>query len=233
MTKIITIDGPSGSGKSSVANYIAKVLKFKHLNSGYIYRSLAYALLDKFGLPDGENTELDLDSKGLSEEINYFFDKLSFKFDKQNFQVYLDKKLINPFLDSVLINKVVPHISRLEDVRNRVKSIQRGLAQKYDLVAEGRDCGTEVFPDANVKIYFTASVEARAERVFSRVFVLDKTVSLESIKKVIAAKDYVDEHRVVGALKPATEAIVFDSTNYDLIASVKVLITIICANLNH
>ena len=233
MAKVITIDGPSGSGKSSVANYIAKVLKFKHLNSGYIYRSVAYALLDKFRLLDAEDAELDLESIDLTEEATSFFDKLSFKFEKQNFQVFLDKKFINPFLDSVLINKVVPRISKLEAVRDRVKIIQRTLAQKHDLVAEGRDCGTEVFPDANVKIYFTASVGARAERVFSRVSILDKSASLESIKSVVAAKDYADKHRVVGALKPATEAIVFDSTNYDLIASVKLLITIISSKLNH
>lgn len=203
----IAIDGHSGSGKSAFAKGIAKALGFYHLNTGDIYRALACAYKDKgYGNVTPEN-------------ISQFIEKIDIKveFEDKKQVVYIDGKQYTASLRLEEISALSSKISPFKDLRAKVLQVQREFASKNNVVMEGRDIGSVVLPNANVKIFLTADVRARAERRYKELSPEDKAqTSLEEVMQDLKERDYRDENREVAPLCVATGAVVLDNSNINL-----------------
>lgn len=200
----IAIDGHAGSGKSSVAEGLANRLGFKLLNTGEIYRSLACRYYDEnWGEPSEEKLE-----KLLANLI------VEIRFEGKKQFVYVDEICYKNRLRDEEISELASQISVFKTVRDKILYIQRDFAQKYDCILEGRDIQTVVLPNADVKIFLTASQEVRAKRRYYQL--KDNTLTYEHILEDLKNRDWRDEHREIAPLKPAKDAIIIDNTDIDL-----------------
>lgn len=200
----ITIDGPAGAGKSTAASLVAKKLKFYSLNVGEIYRAITYKYL-AIGSPKLET----------EEDITYLLSTLSIKvkYIDSVQHTFSDGKDITKELHTQPINNVVSIVSPHPRIRQYVIKIQREIAQNNNIVADGRDVGTNVLPDAKFKFYLTASVQVRAKR---RLLELlqdgDKTATYAQIEKELIKRDEDDTKREHGKLKMAEDAVLVDTS---------------------
>ena len=194
---IIAIDGPAGVGKSTVAHRIAEQFGFQFLNSGNFYRCVAfYALKNKIS-PE--------DSAALIETAEHL------PLTLQNGVFYIDGENIEPYLHTHEIDEIVAPISAVPGVRAAVNALIRRLYRNTDLVCEGRDMTTVVFPEAEVKIFLDASPEVRADRRFRQHGENDYGTVLSAIKK----RDHVDMNKPIGNLKIADDALYIDTSEMD------------------
>lgn len=200
---ILTLDGPSGSGKGTVSIKLASQLKWHLLPSGLIYRALAIAVKDnKLAITDEKDIAL------LALKL-----KLAFNFDELATIVLLNGKNITPFIYSEEVGTVASLISSYPLVRAALLERQRQFCSFPGLVAEGRDMGTIVFPEAAYKVYLTAQPEIRAERRYKQLKEEGKDVRLERILAETKARDARDENRSLAPLVKADDALSIDSTN--------------------
>ncbi len=199
---IVAIDGPSGAGKSTLAKGIAKELGFTYLDTGAMYRALALKVLrqqldgsekEKIG-PLVAATEIDL--------IEH----------DGNLEVVLDGVNVSGLIRTPEVSQMASKISALERVRQRLLELQRAVAERGSVVAEGRDIGTVVFPRAEVKIYIDASVEERARRRFKELQVASRKVTLEDTLREIEERDKRDSERDLAPLRKADDALAIDSS---------------------
>ena len=199
----IAIDGPASSGKSTVAKIIAKNLGYTYLDTGAMYRSATYLALQN----------------GLTEEnVPEILDQLSqnpISFGKAadgSPKVYVgDVDITHPIRD----NQVTNNVSWVAAIQELVSQQQR-IAQEGGIIMDGRDIGTVVLPDAELKIFMIASVDERAERRYKENIEKGIPADLETLKKEIAERDYKDSHREVSPLRPAEDAITFDTTGVSI-----------------
>jgi len=202
---VITIDGPSGSGKGTVSMMLANKLAWNLLDSGSIYRVLALAVLQK---------KIDLDDdtiiSTLAKELPLRFTK-----SKGKLHIWLDNVEISSAIRTEECGNVASIISSLKNVRLALLSKQRDFLKPPGLVADGRDMGTEVFPHAEVKIFLDASAEIRAKRRFLQLKDKGHNVNLNSLVEDIKRRDERDRNRVVAPLRPATDAIVINTSKLD------------------
>ena len=203
MSKItIAIDGPAGSGKSTLAKMVAERLGFIYLDTGAMYRAITHLALKK-GIVDDE----DAVSKfviGLN---------VSLKFEHNITRVFVNDEELTDYIRTPEVNAKVSEISRMPAVRNELVRMQQQMGNKGNIVAEGRDTTTVVFPDAELKIYMTASLEVRAER--RRLELQEKGVEV-NIKEVIenlSKRDQIDSSRQDSPLKKADGAIEVDTSH--------------------
>ncbi len=197
----IAIDGHVCSGKSTLARALARKLGYHVLDTGAIYRGLACAYRDR-GL-----TQIN------EEEIKRFVDTVNVKvaFDGQVQRVIVNDKDYTPSLREEEISILSSKISPYPYLREKVLSIQRDFAKKYNCILEGRDIGTVVLPDADVKFFVTARPEIRAKRRAEQLN--DKSITFEQVLKDLEERDYKDKHRAVAPLKVAPDAIVIDTSD--------------------
>ena len=201
----ITIDGPAGAGKSTVAKKTAEVLKFKSLNVGQIYRGIAYKYLINTP-PLTNETEIDDFVKSLDVIIRYD--------DDNNQHTFVDCVDVTVYLHEPRINQIVSLISPYKQVRSFVIKIQRELASRYNIVVEGRDVGTNVLPDAQFKFFITADVNARALRRFKELINGgQQNIEYNKVIEEIIERDEHDTHRVNGAMRIPNGAYIVDTTN--------------------
>ncbi|KXT77061.1 Cytidylate kinase [Streptococcus sp. DD10] len=199
----IAIDGPASSGKSTVAKIVAKELGYTYLDTGAMYRAATYLAL---------NNEIDLDDEsGIIHQLVEF--PISFGRDEQGQQLVFvgDVDVTHPIRD----NQVTQHVSTvaaLPLVREKLVEMQQMIAHQGGIIMDGRDIGTVVLPEAELKIFLVASVEERAERRYKENLEKGIETNLETLKQEIADRDYKDSHREVSPLKPAVDAIHFDTT---------------------
>ena len=198
---IVTIDGPAGAGKSTVSKELAKMLGFIYLDSGAMYRACALHMLRK---------GVDIEDEG---QIKRHLDELSIMF--RDDKIFLNSEDVSGLIRTPEIDMAASRVSRIREVRLRLTEIQQSIAQDADVVAEGRDMGTVVFPDAEFKFFLTASLGERAKR---RKLQLERSegkdiVPYETILQQIKNRDKFDSLRELAPLKPADEAVVIDSTN--------------------
>jgi CMP/dCMP kinase len=199
---IVAIDGPSGAGKSTLAKGIAKELGFTYLDTGAIYRALALKVLrQQLDAADEEKigalvaaTEIDL----LEHDGNV--------------EVLLDGVNVSGLIRTPEVSQMASKVSALKTVRQRLLELQRTVAERGSVVAEGRDIGTVVFPRAEVKIYVDASVEERARRRFKELQVAGREVTLEDTLREIEERDKRDSERDLAPLRKAEDALAIDSS---------------------
>ena len=200
---IITIDGPSGAGKGTVARLIALELGFHLLDSGAIYRILGLA---------ATNVELKLDDVdslvSLSNSLN-----LSFPYGAESTQVILNGASIGDQLRTQAVADAASQVAVHPPVRDALMSLQRRQARAPGLVGDGRDLGTIVFPDADLKIFLDASVGVRAERRYLELIQSSQTVERSAILRDLEIRDVRDRTRKVAPLVPANDAYVIDSSD--------------------
>ena len=200
MDRIITIDGPSASGKGSLTRSIASHLSFDILDSGLLYR--AYAYLYEKGVP--------------ASDIGSAIKKLSFTFNLKDVLVYEDKIEITSILRSEKIAKVASMLSSKEDTRKNLLDTQRSFYDGKGLVADGRDMGTVVFPRARLKIFLTASSEVRAKRRHIELQNRGQEVNMRDLIEDIEERDLRDRTRTLSPLIPAEDSVVIDSSTMSL-----------------
>lgn len=218
----IAIDGPSGSGKSSISRYLAKKLNFVNVDTGALYRSIAYYFLNNNIDYDKEDTV----SKNL-KNIN-----INVKYKNNNQFVFLNDENITNNIRSDKISMISSRISSMTCVRKYLLSLQRNIALKNNIIMDGRDIGTVVLPDADVKIFLTASPESRARRRYDQLSKNYPKVTFSEVLKNINKRDFNDTHRQIAPLKPAKDAIVFDNSNYTFKESVNYILNLIKERVN-
>lgn len=203
MSFIVAIDGTAGSGKGTISNIIAKELNLTNIDTGATYRCVALATI---------KNNIKLEEK---EKIIALLDKISIdiKVDGQNQIFLLDGEDVSEKIRSAEVTAIVSQISAIPEVRLKLVELQRRLAQGKNVIMDGRDIGTYVFPNANVKIYLDASVEKRAERRFEENKLKGIKTSYEEVLENIKMRDRQDKAKEIGALKIAEDAIVIDTSN--------------------
>lgn len=210
---IITIDGPACSGKSTVARSLAKKLNFYYLNTGLLYRAVAYLLINQCAYEQNALRNAD------QADLNNLIDKnrLIYEYDQDaSEQVIFDGQDITPFLRTSFIDEGASIVSTNIMVRDLLLKIQRVAAQKFDLVADGRDAGSVVFPEADVKIYLTASEKVRAERWRAEQERNGNTFSEDESRNIINDRDKRDKEREVAPLIIPDDAIFLDNSKLDM-----------------
>ena len=198
---VVTIDGPSASGKGELAKGIANHFNFKLLDSGILYRLFAYFF------------NLNLSNEEIAAKIN---NKISFKLEKESFKIFNQSDDITTYLRSEDIAKVASKLSSQKEVRESLFQIQRDFYDKKGLVADGRDMGTVVFKDAKLKIFLTASSEVRAKRRYLELQNRGQEVNMPALMADIEKRDLKDSSRELSPLLPADEAHIIDSSDMSL-----------------
>jgi len=195
---IIAIDGPAGAGKSTIAKELSKKFNFTYISSGKIYRSIALYL---------SNNNVDIKNRDLvKNEIK----NINISYENE---FCLNDNPVENFINSDIISKLTSDISKFSFVRDFVQNIIEDVSKGKNIIMDGRDIGTKVFPKADYKFYLTASVEERANRRFKELKKKGLDVKYKAIYESIKDRDFNDTHRDISPLKKAKDAVVIDSNN--------------------
>ena len=200
---IVAIDGPAGSGKGTITKNVEKKLGFLNLDTGATYRCVALETL-RNNLRLDQETEIIKIAKNIKIEIDN-------KGDKDI--IYLNGEDVSTKIREKEVTAIVSQVSSIIPVREEMVKVQRNLAKGKNVIVEGRDIGTVVFPNADLKIYLDASEEIRAKRRYKENMENGINTTYEEVLENVKMRDYNDMHKKVGALKKAEDAIVIDSTN--------------------
>jgi CMP/dCMP kinase len=204
---IIAIDGYSSCGKSTFARAIAKMLTYIFIDSGAMYRAVTlYCMKKKYIGKGGVSTAGILsDINGI--EIDFIYNPVI-----NEYETFLNHENVEKEIRSMDVNANVSRISQIHEVRERMVELQRLIGVHGGIVMDGRDIGTVVFPDADIKIFMTASVDIRAKRRYDELKEKGITVDFDEIKRNIIARDIADENRDISPLRRAEDAIILDNS---------------------
>ncbi|MCI8411301.1 MAG: (d)CMP kinase [Clostridia bacterium] len=217
MSFIVAIDGPAGSGKGTVTEIVSKKLGLINIGSGAAYRCVALETI-KRGI-EIKQTQKIID---LLDKIN-----IEFRIEDGKDVIYLNGENVTNNLRTKEVAKIVSQVSSIKEVRFKLNDIFRKCAYDADVIMEGRDIGTYVFPNANVKIYLDATAEERARRRFIQNQEIGVEMSYQEILENIRIRDKNDMEKEIGALKMAEDAIYVDSSNMTIEEVVKQIVDII------
>lgn len=210
---IVAIDGPAGAGKSTAARAVAEALGFAHMDTGAMYRALALAVLDG---------AVDIASR---TQLDEFVSKMDVSFDDN--AVMVDGLDVTPRLRGPDVTQTVAGVAALPEVRAALVPLQRRLGHNRDIVVEGRDIGTVVFPDAEVKVFLTATPAERAKRRTRQLELDDNDDTAALLAQEMAARDQTDATREVSPLQQATGAHRIDSTSLSLEQVVEAIVVLV------
>ncbi len=202
----IAIDGPAGAGKSTAARRAAKELNFIYVDTGAMYRTIALYMLR-------ENVDIN-DEEALSDALGKIDIGISYKDDMQ--RMILNGEDVSGQIRTEEVSEQASRTAALPKVRQKLLDLQRDLARNNDVVMDGRDIGTNILPDAELKIYLTASAGERARRRFAELQEKNQECSLEEIRKEIEERDYRDMHRETAPLRQAEDAVYLDTSDMGL-----------------
>lgn len=200
---IIAIDGPAGSGKSTAAKNLAQKLGFTYLDTGAMYRTITYLAL-RSGVVD------------CVEEVIKIAQNVKLRLQTENglTRVFANEEELTEQIRTQEVNSKVSEVSVIPEVRVEMVKIQKALGEKSNIVAEGRDVTTVVYPNADIKIFLTASIDERANRRFKEYQIKKADITIEEVKANLEKRDMIDSGRKVSPLIKAEDAIVFDNTGF-------------------
>lgn len=199
----IAIDGPAGAGKSTIAKLVAKELGYIYVDTGAMYRGMAIYFL-KQNIPSGDREKIAETCKDANVSIGY---------ENGVQQIYLNGENVTTMLREEAVGNMASISSAVPEVREQLLSLQRNLAEKENVVMDGRDIGTNILPNADTKIYLTASVETRAKRRFLELQEKGVDCNIEAIAQDIAERDSRDMNREIAPLRQAEDAVLIDSSD--------------------
>ena len=202
----IAIDGPAGAGKSTIAKLAASELSYIYVDTGAMYRGMAIYFLEQKISPD-EKEEIAKACQNAEVSIAY---------EDGEQQIYLNGKNVTALLRKEEVGKMASISSAIPEVRQKLLSLQRNLAKEKDVVMDGRDIGTNILPDADVKVYLTASSRTRANRRYLELREKNVDCNLDEIEREIIARDERDMNREIAPLKQAEDAILIDSSDLSI-----------------
>ena len=204
---IVAIDGYSSCGKSTMAKTLARKIGYTYIDSGAMYR-----VVTLFALENGIITCSDVDAPGLEKRLNEI--KITFSTDKETGSniTELNGKDVERRIRTLEVSSHVSAVAALPFIRTFLTAQQRSLGEKKGIVMDGRDIGTTVFPDAELKIFVTASAEVRARRRYDELQAKGERASYEEIIENVKQRDYIDTHREVSPLTQAPDAVVLDNS---------------------
>ena len=214
MSKQIAIDGPAGAGKSTIAKMVAKELGFIYVDTGAMYRAMAlYMLNNNIDASDAEKISATCQSADIT-----------IRHENGAQKVYLNGEDVTELVRKEEVGKMASASSVNGDVRKKLVELQQKLASTTDVVMDGRDIGTVVLPDADLKVFLTASSRVRAERRFKELTEKGETCDIDAIEKDIIDRDYRDSHREISPLKQAEDAVLVDSSDMTIDEVAKTII---------
>lgn len=217
MSIAIAIDGPAGAGKSTIARLAAKELGFIYVDTGALYRAIGLAA-SRRGLTAENTSEIIAMLNGIEVELSFN--------DKADQIVLLDGEDVSSLIRTPEISMMASAVSAIPEVRAFLLDLQRDMSHKNNVIMDGRDIGTVVLPDAELKIFLSASPECRARRRYDELIEKGMDVKYEDILSDVIARDYADSHRDIAPLKPADDAVMVDTSGEDLETSVNKLLKI-------
>ena len=200
----IAIDGPSGAGKSSVARELSNRLGFIYLDTGALYRGIGCYFIDR---------KIDYNNEIIvNENINNI--KIDVRFENGVQNIYICSVNVTDKIRTEEVSKAASKVSSMKNVRAFLLDLQKNMATKNNVIMDGRDIGTVVLPNADVKIFLTASPIERAKRRHEELIRNGNKISYEEVLKSINERDFNDSNREIAPLKPADDAVLVDTTNY-------------------
>ena len=215
---IIAIDGYSSCGKSTLAKALAKKLNYAYIDTGAMYRAVTlYLLRNNIDWENATNAQLEnhLDSINITFKFN---EALGFS------ETYLNGDNIEQEIRGKVVSDAVSEVAQLKVIRQRMVGLQQKSGKEKKLVMDGRDIGTKVFPDAELKIFMTAKPEIRAQRRFKELKGKGEPITIEEIRKNLEKRDHYDTHREENPLTQAEGAIILDNSNIDQEAQLKMVL---------
>lgn len=202
---IIAIDGYSSCGKSTVAKELAARLGYNYIDSGAMYRAITLYFLRN-----------NVDFKESDEILKALADiHLSFAFNEASnkSEIHLNDENVEHYIRDMIVAEKVSEVAAIKEVRAFATAQQKKLGKKRGIVMDGRDIGTTVFPDAELKIFMTASPEVRVKRRFQELYATNPNITLEEVKHNLEMRDYIDSNRAESPLRQADDAVVLDNSN--------------------
>ena len=213
----VAIDGPAGAGKSTIAKRVSKELGFIYVDTGALYRAVGLNSL-KLGKNTRSEEEVIPTLEGL---------QVSLRFVDGEQRVFLGDEDVSTAIRQNEVSMAASNVSAIPKVREFLFELQRSIARENNCLMDGRDIGTVVLPHAQIKIYLTASAEARADRRYKELIEKGQQVDYDEILKEIELRDYQDTHREIAPLKKADDAILVDTTNLNLEESIEYILNVI------
>ena len=200
MSFLVAIDGPAGSGKGTIAQIIADKLNFIKIDTGAMYRCVALYLLEN-------SIEINNVPKIISK-----LDEINIRIDESKELIYLNSENVTNKIRQPNVSKIVSQVSSIKEIRLKLIDLQREVAKGKNVVVEGRDITTVVFPNADIKIYLDARLDVRARRRYIEIVEKNKDIKYEDVLNNIIIRDKNDKEKEFGALKIANDAMVIDTT---------------------
>ena len=216
MSFCIAVDGPAGAGKSTIAKMVAKKMNLIYVDTGAMYRAMAYFLLSQ-GVDLGNQEEIS--DKCQNAEISIIY-------ENNEQVVILNGQNVNPYLRTEEVGKAASVSSANARVRERLVELQQRMAEHTDLIMDGRDIGTCVLPKAQLKIYLTASSRVRALRRYKELMEKGEACDMDVIEADIIDRDYRDMHRDISPLKQAEDAVLVDTSEMTIEEVVETIVSI-------
>ena len=213
----IAIDGPAGAGKSTIAKTVSKELGFIYVDTGALYRTVGLNALRQ-----GKDTKSADDVIPSLEGL-----EVSLRFVDGEQRVFLGDEDVSTAIRQNEVSMAASNVSAIPKVREFLFDLQRGIAEKNNCIMDGRDIGTVVLPNAQIKIYLTASAQARADRRYKELVEKGQDVNYDDILREIEIRDYQDTHREIAPLKKADDAVLVDTTELDLQESIEYMLKVI------
>jgi cytidylate kinase len=213
---VVAVDGPAGSGKSTVARGVADLLGYLYVDTGAMYRAAAFCVLDAGIDPDDEPAVARL-----AESLD-----VTLRQDGPVLRVFADGRDLTGEIRSERISAAVPHVARNPRVRKRMVALQRGMAARGPIVMEGRDIGSVVFPDARVKIFLSASPEERARRRQLQLETSGEVADPEAVLREVLRRDQLDSTRKDSPLRAAPGAVKLDTTGISVEETIERIVTL-------